>query len=128
VLNLIWLVAQWLLFIAIVLFFVSPLLSDARRAWKFRFSAVGIVAAVTVMFITVLEIRLHPILSVVALTIAAFTSYGVLEFRKHLKRRKPEPWVEYLNLRSTGKRPVNLDDHPDVFDAHDDDASAEEAR
>lgn len=117
-LNLLWIVFQWLLLIALILFFISPLVTNRGRAWKLRGSAVTIILGVTVISIVVVEIRIHPILSGLAFVIAAFAAYGVLEFRKRLKRRKPEPWVEYLNFRSTGKRPVDLDDHADAFETN----------
>jgi len=62
-----------------------------------------------------MEIRVHPIMAAAVVVIAMFAAYGVLEFRKRLKLRKPEPFVEYLNLRSMGKRPVDVDDHPEAF-------------
>jgi hypothetical protein len=116
VLNLIWIVMQWLLVIALVLFFIAPLMSETARAWKLRFASGAILLGVFAVAALIVEIRVHPVLSVIAFAIAAFASYGALEFRRRMKLRKPEPFIEYLNLRSMGKRPVDVSrDHPDAF-------------
>ena len=119
-LNLIWIVMQWLLVIALVLFFVAPLMNETSTAWRLRLASAAIILSVFAVAIAIVEIRLHPIVSFGAVLMLAFASYGVLEFRKRLQRRKPEPFVEFLNLRSMGKRPVDLNDHPDAFPSADD--------
>ena len=106
---------QWLLLVALVLFFIALLMNDTSKAWKLRLASAAIFIGVFTAAVIVVEARVHPYLSVVALVIAAFAAYGVLEFRKRLKLRKPEPFVEYLNLRSMGKRPVDVNDHPEAF-------------
>lgn len=111
---------QWLLGIALGLFFVAPLMNDTRTAWRLRIASAAIILSVFAVAVVVVEIRRHPVVSVAVVALLAFASYGVLEFRKRLQRRKPEPFVEFLNLRSMGKRPVDLNDHPDAFAAADD--------
>lgn len=110
---------QWLLVIATILFFVSLPMADKSRAWRMRRWSGGLVLVVFVVAVATMELRVHPIRTLAIVVIVMFSAYGVLEFRKYLKRRKPEPWVEYLNLRSVGKRPVDLEDHPDAFTPRD---------
>ena len=124
-LNLIWIVMQWLLVIALVLFFIAPLMSDTWTAWRLRIASAAIIFSVFAVAVVVVEIRRHPVVSVAVVALLAFASYGVLEFRKRLQRRKPEPFVEFLNLRSMGKRPIDLNDHPDAFPPATDDADEE---
>ncbi len=114
---------QWLLFVAVALFFISLPMTNPRIAWRLRRWSGGILLLVLITAISAIEIRMHPILAAVAVVVAMFAAYGVLEFRKNLKRRKPEPFIEYLNLRSMGKRPVDLDDHPEAFGPHEDGAA-----
>ena len=116
---------QWLLAIALVLFFVAPLMNDRSTAWRLRLASAAIIVSVFAVAIVVVEIRRRPIVSVGAVALLAFASYGVLEFRKRLQRRKPEPFVEFLNLRSMGKRPIDLNDHPDAFPQGADEAADE---
>ena len=116
---------QWLLAIALVLFFVAPLMNDRSRAWRLRLASASIIVSVFAVATVVVEIRRRPIVSVGAVALLAFASYGVLEFRKRLQRRKPEPFVEFLNLRSMGKRPIDLNDHPDAFPPEADEAADE---
>lgn len=111
---------QWLLAIATILFFVSLPMADKSRAWRMRRWAGGLVLLVFIIAVSAMELRVHPTRTLAIVVTAMFVAYGVLEIRKYLKRRKPEPWVEYLNLRSTGKRPVDLEDHPDAFTPRDD--------
>jgi hypothetical protein len=125
VLNVTWTIMQWLLVIALVLFFAAPLMNDTSTAWRLRLASAAIILSVFAVAIVVVEIRHHPIVSVGVIATFAFASYGVLEFRKRLQRRKPEPFVEFLNLRSMGKRPVDLNDHPDAFPPEADDAADE---
>ena len=116
---------QWLLVIALVLFFVAPLMNDTSTAWRLRRASAAIILSVFAVAIVIVEIRRHPIVSVGVIVTFACASYGLLEFRKRLKRRKPEPFVEFLNLRSMGKRPVDLNDHPDAFPPEADHAADE---
>ena len=111
---------QWLLFVSVALFFVSLPMTNTPLAWRLRRWSAGLVGVVLFVAIVVVECRAHPLLSVAVGTIAMFAAYGVLEIRKYLPRHKPEPWTEYLNLRATGKRPVDLDDHPEAIEPHDD--------
>lgn len=106
---------QWLLAIALVLFFVAPLMNDRSTAWRLGLASAAIILSVFAVAIVVVEVRRHPIVSIGAVALLALASYGVLELRKRLQRRKPEPFVEFLNLRSMGKRPIDLNDHPDAF-------------
>ena len=116
---------QWLLAIALVLFFVAPLMNDRSTAWRLRLASAAIILSVFAVAIVVVEVRRHPIVSVGAIALLALASYGVLELRKRLQRRKPEPFVEFLNLRSMGKRPIDLNDHPDAFPPEADHAAEE---
>lgn len=116
---------QWLLVIALVLFFIAPLMSDTSTAWRLRLASAAIILSLLAVATVVVEIRRHPIACVVVVVMLVFASYAVLEFRKRLQRRKPEPFVEFLNLRSMGKRPVDLNDHPAAFPPEADDAADE---
>jgi hypothetical protein len=106
---------QWLLLMAVALFFISLPMTNAGAAWRLRRWSGGILLLVLIIAVSAMEIRVHPIMAAAVVVVAMFAAYGALEFRKRLKRRKPEPFVEYLNLRSMGKRPVDVDDHPEAF-------------
>lgn len=111
---------QWLLFVSVALFFVSLPMTNTALAWRLRRWSAAIFLGVLLFAIVVVESRVHPLMSCTVAMAAMSMAYGVLEFRKYLHRRKPEPTPDFLNLRSTGKRPVDLDDHPDAFEPRDD--------
>lgn len=118
---------QWLLFVAVALFFVSLPMTNSRLAWRLRRWSGGILLIVLGIAVLAMEIRVHPIVAAAVTFVAMAVAYGILELRRYLRNRKPEPSLGYLNLRSSGKRPVDLDEHPEAFEPRDD-TPADEAQ
>jgi len=111
---------QWLLFVAVALFFVSLPITNSRLAWRLRRWSGGILLIVLSIAVVAMEIRVHPIVAGAVAILAMIAAFGILELRRYLRNRKPEPSLGYLNLRSSGKRPVDLDEHPEAFEPRDD--------
>jgi hypothetical protein len=99
-----------------VFFYFAGFIAPPPFRWRLWRWAVGLVAAVFMIALVVVEVRAHPI---AASCIAAGTSliaYGALRIRQEYRERghrRPAP-TPFLNLRVTGKTAVDLEDEAPV--------------
>ena len=100
---------QLLLVVAVFLYFLGFVVSSVRwRLWRW---AAVLIAAVFVIAVAVVEARLHPIAAFVALFGASFAAYWIVEARRARQRAgNRHAAATFLNLRVTGKTPVELDE------------------
>ncbi len=100
---------QLLLVIAVFLYFVGFVASPVRwQCWRW---AAMLFAAVFVFALLFVEAHAHPIAAFVALLCASFVAYRVVEARRAHRtvgNRHAQP--TFLNLRVTGKTPVEIEE------------------
>jgi hypothetical protein len=100
---------QLLLVIAVFLYFVGFIASSVRwQCW--RWAAILLVAVFGIALLFV-EAHAHPIAAFVVLLFASFAAYRIVEARRAHRRvgnRHAPP--TFLNLRVTGKTPVEIED------------------
>jgi hypothetical protein len=100
---------QLLLLIAVFLYFIGFVASPVRwQLWRWAAILVGFVFAIALLFV---EAHAHPIAAFVACLCASFAAYRVVEARR--AHRAVGNWhapPTFLNLRVTGKTPVEIEE------------------
>lgn len=100
---------QLLLVIAVFLYFVGFIASPVRwQCWRW---AAMLFAAVFVIALLFVEAHAHPIAAVVAFLCASFAAYRIVEARRaHRTVGNRHAPPSFLNLRVTGKTPVEIEE------------------
>jgi hypothetical protein len=100
---------QLLLVIAVFLYFLGFVAPSLR--WQLWRWAAMLVATAFAVAVAVVEARIHPIAAFVVLLGASFAAYGIVEARRaHQRAGHRHTAPTFLNLRVTGKTPVETDE------------------
>ena len=100
---------QFLLVIAVFLYFVGFIALPVRwQCWRWAAILVGVVFVIALLFV---EAHAHPIAAFVALLCASFAAYRIVEARRaHRTVGNRHAPPTFLNLRVTGKTPVEIEE------------------
>jgi len=105
-----------LLLVAAVFFYFAGFIAPPRFRWRLWRWAVGLVAAVFMIALVVVEVRAHPIAASCIAVAASLIAYGALRVRQehHERAQRRTAPIPFLNLRVTGKTAVDLEDEPPI--------------
>lgn len=103
-----------LLLVLAMVFYFAGFIAPAPLKWCLWRWAAGLVALVFAIALIVVELRAHPIATFFIVIGMSLVSYGVLQVRREHRERahRRTPPTPFLNLRVTGKSPVDLEDAP----------------